>query len=282
VLLPDWNAWRAWTPSLGLAIATPALLGAASPWLAATWVGLRLAALLVAPVPPPVITREAPQLGSHVSYVQLTRLQTTTEAARTILARKQPVLPPHSTVCYWQMPRIAEFAFQGSRAMQVWYGDSTVTWSAFGGQRGLTARYAAGVEFLMDGPPWSAIVPGPVIDAYQRAAALSTENRLAPSDSLLHVAMAGLDHDRGPFVGTLVLNLALNAYRAGELARADSLNEHGLAIGAETSSYWVLRALREIDQGQIDKARASVARALDLEAGNAGALQLARRLGMIK
>ena len=241
---------------------------------------MRLAALLVAPTPPPIITREPQPLGSHVSFVQLARLQMTAEAARTILASKVPSLPPHATVCYWQMPRIAEFAFQDSRALQVWYRDTTLTWSRFGGQRGLTTPYAAGVEFIMDGPPWSAAVSGPVIDAYQRAAALSVRDRLAESDSLLDVAIAGLDHDRGPFVGTLVVNLALNAYRRGDAVHADSLNERALAIGAETSSYWVLRAVRDADRGELDKARAAVTRALELEAGNAGALQLARQLGM--
>src|SRR5439155_2786383 len=48
-LLPDWNAWRAWTPTLGFDVAAGAALGAVSPWLAGGLAVIKLSGLLMAP-----------------------------------------------------------------------------------------------------------------------------------------------------------------------------------------------------------------------------------------
>jgi len=282
LLLPDWNAWRAWTPAIGFAVAVPALLGAASPWLAAVWVSMRLAALLVAPGVPPLVTREPPPNGSHVSFAQMVRLQTIVLESRTVLLRDVPHLAPHDHVCYWEMPRLAEFAYQGSKAIQVWYGDSTLSWTAFGGQRGLTAPLAAGIEFRFAEKPFAASVSGRAILLYQQAAALSIANQEDRADSLLRVTMKVLDHDHGPFLGTLYENMALNAYRRQRYELADSLNEVALRVGAETGSYWLLRAARAIINGDRAMAQAAIQRSLQLDGNNDAAQEVARQLGVLK
>jgi hypothetical protein len=282
LLLPDWNAWRAWLPTVGAAVAVPALLGAASPWLAGAWVGLRLAALLVAPGAPPLVTKEPPQNGSHVSFAQLVRLQTIVLDTRDVMLRDVPKLPPDAHVCYWEMPRLAEFAYQGSKALEVWYGDSTLSWQAFGGQRGLTQPLAAGIEFRFAEKPFAASVSGAAIQLYQKAAAFSIANQEDRADSVLRVSMKVLDHDHGPFLGTLYENMALNAYRRQRYELADSLNELALHVGAETGSYWLLRAAREVMHGKRDAAVVSITRSLELDPRNDAAREVARQLGVIR
>jgi hypothetical protein len=281
LLLPDWNAWRAWTPAIGLTFAIPALLGTASPWLAGVWVGLRLAALLVAPVVTPLVTRTPPPNGSHVSFPQLVRLQTIVSATREVLAADVPKLAPHDRVCYWEMPRLAEFAYQGSKALQVWYGDSTLSWTPFGGQKGLTTPLAAGVEFRFADTPFAASIPRRAIVLYQQAAALSIAGHEDRADSVLRESMAVVGHDRGPFIGTLYENMALNAYRRQRYEQADTLNELALRVGAETGSYWLMRAARAIQRGDNAMARAAIRRSLQLDAGNEAARQVARQLGVL-
>jgi hypothetical protein len=283
VLLPDWNSWRAWLPTVGLAFAIPALLGAASPPLAAVWVGLRIAALLVAPGAPRLVTREAPQNGSHVSFSQLVRLQRTVLASHDALVGAVPTLPPHARVCYWEMPRLAEFAYQGSRALQVWYRDSTLTWMAFGGRGGLTQRLDEGVEFHPeDMNEFAAHVPGRAIALYQQAAALILADRATKGDSLLRQAMVVLGRDHGPFIGTLYENMALNAYRRGDYKAADSLNEYALRVGVETGAYWLLRSARAIMNGDRQQAEMAIRRSLELDRNNDAAQAVARELGVLK
>jgi hypothetical protein len=282
-LLPDWNAWRAWTPALGLAVAVPALLGAAAPWLAIAWAGLRLAALLVAPGAPALVTREPPPNGSHVSFTQLVRLQRTVLASHTALLGGAPRLAPRSRVCYWEMPRLAEFAYQGSRALQVWYRDSTLVWTAFHGQLGLTTPLAEGIEFHPEeATDFAAHVPGRAIALYQQAAALSIANRDDAADSVLRVAMAALGRDRGPFMGTLYENLALNAYRRQDYKAADSLNEYALRVGVETGAYWLLRCAKAIMDGDRPLAEFAIRRSLELDRNNEAAQKVARDLGVLK
>jgi tetratricopeptide (TPR) repeat protein len=243
---------------------------------------VRLAALLVAPGTPPLVTREPPPLGSRVSFSQLARLQRIVAASRGALREVAPRLAPHDRVCYWEMPRLAEFAFQNSKALQVWYHDSTLTWSAFGGQRGLSLAVAAGVEYRYAETPFAAAVPGRSIALFQQAAALSLANQEERSDSLMRVAQTLAGHERGPFLAMLFENMALNAFRRQRFERADSLNERALAVGPESGTYWLLRAARQAMVGDRDAARISIRRSLQLEPGNETARDVARQLGELR
>ena len=282
MLLPDWNGWRSWTPSLGIAFALPALFGGASPWLAGIYVSLRLIALLIAPGAPAFVTREPLHLGSHVSFPQLVRLQRIVVASREAILKGLPALQPHDRVCYWSMPRLAEFGFQGSRALQVWYADSTLRWAPFGGQQGLTTPLAGGIEYSYDRSPFAAVVTHASIALYQQSAALSSARQFDRADSALRASLAALGRDRGPFASTLVQNLARNAYHRGQFERADSLNTVSLRLDGETAFYWLLRATCAGVQGDTTQARAAIQRSLALEPTNAEALGVARQLGVVR
>ncbi len=282
LLLPDWNGWRAWTPSLGLAFAIPALLGSASPWLAGVFVTLRLVALLISPGAEPMISRAPAVLGSHVSFTQLVRLQHVVVETRKVMLASSPKLEPHDRVCYWELPRLAEFAFQGSRALQVWYADSTLSWGAFGGQKGLTTPLACGIEYRFGETPFAAGINHNAIVLYQQAAALSMADQPDRSDDMLRQSMTAVGYTRGPFVGTLVQNLALNAYRAERYGLADSLNEASVRIGVETGSYWLLHAASAFMQADTLGARNAIRRSLEFDPSNAAAQSVARQLGVIR
>ena len=282
LLLPDWNGWRAWTPSLGLAFAIPALLGSASPWLAGIFVTLRLVALLISPGVDPLITRAPAVLGSHVSFTQLVRLQRVVDETRKVMLTSTPSLKPHDRVCYWELPRLAEFAFQGSRALQVWYADSTLSWGAFGGQKGLTTPLACGIEYRFGEKPFAAGINHRAIVLYQEAAALSMADQPDRSDELLRQSMTAVGYVRGPFVGTLVQNLALNAYRAQRYALADSLNEASVRVGIETGAYWLLHSASAFMHADTAGARNAIQRSLEFDPSNSAAQSVARQLGVIR
>ena len=223
-------------------------MGTVSPRLAGAAVALRFVPLLIAPLAPITVTKVPPQNGSHVSFQQLTRLQRIVSATRRAMLAGVPSLPRGGRICYWELPRLSEFAFQGSRALQVWYGDSTLTWEGFGGAGGLTRHFDAGIEIRYDEPVLAAVVPGPAIASFQRAAALLQANRPTEADAALRDAIRLSGHDRGPFVGSVLENLALQAATRGALPEAQALADSAAAVGpelrAEASEGPRLRAAR--------------------------------------
>jgi len=56
------------------------------------------------------------------------RLQNLMRATRVMLKTNFPTLPLGSQVGQHYLPRLAEYAYGGSKALQVWYRDSTMRW----------------------------------------------------------------------------------------------------------------------------------------------------------
>ena len=156
-VLPDWNAWRATVASLGLAFALTGWLALVSPSLAGILVALRLAALLLARPAPAVVTSEPPPATSSFSLARITRLQRTVESTRIALLGHTPRLKHHAVVRYWNLPLLSEVGFAGPSALRLWYGDSTLTWTGFGGEEGWSAPRDVLVEYDV-GRPWPATV----------------------------------------------------------------------------------------------------------------------------
>jgi tetratricopeptide (TPR) repeat protein len=181
-------------------------------------------------------------------------------------------------VAYWIMPRLAEFGFQGSRALQVWYGDSTLAWSRFGGLRGLDRTFVAGVEYRYGHRDFAAALSREPLELFQRAGREATAGDYAKSDSLLDESQRSLHGYSGPFLGSIFLNRGVNAYNRGDRAAAESLWVRSGELGPETATYWVLGAALAMDRGERAVAVEAIRAALAQDPNDPDALRLAQRL----
>jgi hypothetical protein len=151
---PFWAPQRMQYSSVGLGIALVALLDAAQPALAVVLVAVRLALLGLSPGPPAVITEEAPNHGAWMDFERLVRLQRLMRATREALRSEHPTLPANSAAVVHYVPVSSLYAYGGSRALQVWYRDTTLRMGAL--DRALCssiARPAAVLEFEPDARP---------------------------------------------------------------------------------------------------------------------------------
>ena len=280
-VLPDWNAWRTTVASLGLGFALTGWLALASPSLAGALVALRLAALLLAQPAPAVATDEPPPALSSFSFARITRLQRMVESTRSTLLERNPRLGPHAIVRFWNLPRFAEVGFAGPRALHVWYGDSSLVWTGFGGKEGWAAPRDALVEYDRN-RPW----PATIIEA--RAAALylaAWDSTLAGSwrsaDSLLVRARRTQPGEDLVFFGLLDLVHAQIALRMGNADRAASILQAGYRLSGTTGTYWLLKAHVALLRGDRSRAAIAIREYLTLEPNDPVGLQLARELGIL-
>jgi hypothetical protein len=282
-LLPDWNAWRAWTPTLGFAIATTGALGAVSPWLAGGWVALKLVALLLSPGAPSAVNRVAPERASHVSFTQIVRLQRIVNSSRASMLSRVSRLPHRGRVCFWEIPRLAEFAFQNSRALQVWYRDSTLTWGGFTNMGGFDASFDACLEYRYDGPVVSVVIPGVALDRFRRAADQGEAGHFDASDSLLHQSVAALEDREGYFYSSALAAQAVNAFNRGAYTEVESLSRLMPRLAQpEPPMIWTLRAKLALMRGDRTGALEDLIRALDINPGHGPSIELAREMGVLK
>ncbi|MEO5617726.1 MAG: hypothetical protein ABIS67_08140, partial [Candidatus Eisenbacteria bacterium] len=158
-MFPIWAPNRVLFGSVGLGVALAALVGAAHPILLAALVALRLAAFIVSPGPSRVVDFEAAPTGAFMDFPQITRLQRLMADTRGALKSAHPTLPRGAQVGQRNMPRRAEYAFGGDRALQVWYGDSTLRWVRFDTySRDTTIALDAIVEYQLGYQPQLALV----------------------------------------------------------------------------------------------------------------------------
>ena len=277
-LLFDWNGWRAWLGAIGLGVAATAVLGLAAPALAWAFVALRLAALLLAPPAPAIVTSEPPATDSKVSFARLVRWQRTVGSTHDALAAAHPRLPRGAAVRYWSMPRGALLGFQDSLAVQVWYRDPALGWERFGGAAGLTQPIDAMVEYL-DGAAWPAVVIEPAaIAAFQRAGLAMRGGRAREADSLLAVAERSHRLDRGPFRAAVELNRGYAALDLGDATRAEALARASLALDPTAANAWAF--LAELAMRRNDRAAAldALEHCFELDPRNPAGLRLAAAL----
>jgi tetratricopeptide (TPR) repeat protein len=122
--MPAWGCHRAVMPALGLSLAAVAALRGLGPWPVALFTALRVVVLLWLPPAPARI----PLTGTYTEFDfdRLATLQRFARELRTASLRSTPTLPHSARIVRYQWPRMSELAFEGSKAFQVWYRDSTL------------------------------------------------------------------------------------------------------------------------------------------------------------
>ena len=279
-VLPNWNSWRTTVASLGLGFTLTGWLALASPSLAGTLVALRLAALLLAHPAPAVVTGDPPPTVSHFSFARITRMQRMVESTRTAMLASTLRLKHHAIVRFWGMPEGVAVGFDGSHALQVWYGDSTLIWAGFGGTGGWAAPRDALVEYDVD-RPWPATIIEPRAFALFQAAwdRLQAGSR-HEADSLYVEARRAQPGDDIGFFDLIHVARAQVALMTGDLARADSLLQLGSRLSVSTSEYWLLMATLAELRGNRPGAAFALRRCLALDPKNENGLRRARGLGL--
>ena len=281
-LEPGWAGWRSALPGLGLAILAPVLLGAASPWLAIGLVVVRIAALGLATPPPAVVTPRPPTSVSYLSYARLVRLQRLVDSTRRALLARYPTLPRRAVVRYWNMPQGADWAFQKSRALRVWYGDSTLTWDRFGGQSGLDQRVDALVAYNSDRAAPAVVIEPAALRLFLESRGAFAGGRMREADSLLAATLLAQREPAEPLALAVLQNQVRVALARGDLARAQALNEAALEREGESARYYVIAARLAIARGDPAAAEEALRKCLTLEPGNPEGEEIARGLGLIR
>jgi len=278
---PDWNAWRNVTPSLGLGAALTAALGAASPWLAGGLVVLRAAAVLAAPGAPQAAEIRVPQTVTHVSFERLVRLQRIVDSTRAALASRYARLPHGGVVDFWVMPALSEVGYQGSRALRVWYRDSTLVWQSMPGRIDDAPPAAAYVGYNKSSRAPAVVLDPAALRSYARAEASLRAGRLAEADSLLGAALEAQRPLAELFCALLAYRRARVAWELGDVARADSLNRQNFDWVGESPEYYVMEARVALAEGRRDQAARAVGRALAIKPGFPEAVALGRELAAV-
>lgn len=276
-LLPDWNAWRAWIPMLALVMTVTLACAAASPWLALGFTALRLALMLVATPGPTTVAPLVPETDSDMSFVRLVRLQRIVESARRSMRAAFPALPPGAAVRYWDLPRFAEVAFLGRSALCVWYHDTTLVWSKFGGVANIDQPITAMVEFMDSQPlPGRALEPA-AVRLYLAGWRAQVARDWEAADSLYLLAQQAT-RTRWALAYAIRNNRARVALARGRPDQARGFLEEYAAIKGRDASYWAVSAWMEARYGNLDVALTQVRRCLAIDPENADALRLAEEL----
>ncbi len=277
-LLPDWNAWRAWLPTLGLGLGLGSALAFLHPGLAIGFAALRLLALLVAPSGPATVAITAPATASHMSYTRLVRLQRTVESTRMTMMAAHPALAHDAAVKFWNLPQLAEVGFQGSAALRVWYRDSTLTWSRFGGARNLGQNVDAMVEYRDFTAAPAQALERAAFEAYFRAGLAMVQGRMDEAQREFEQAERS-SRTRGPLYASIAFNRAWLAIDRRDWARSDSLLRVSLEFGQkEDADYWALTARIAVERDDRAGATLAVSRCLALEPNHPPGLEIARVL----
>ena len=125
---PIWSPQRAVYGGIGAGVALVATLGAAHPALPVAMLAIRLALFATAPAPPARVSNLPPETGAFVDFERLTRVQRLAAETRAALTSRHPTLPHGARVGLFGPPIMTTYAFGGSRALQVWYRDTTLRW----------------------------------------------------------------------------------------------------------------------------------------------------------
>jgi len=281
IILPDWNAWRAILPGVGFGLAALGLMGIASPWLAGGFFAVHLVGLLAATPAPSVVTALPPATVSHASFVRLVRIQRTVESTRRALTLRFPVLPGGAMVRYWLIPGLTEVGFEGPRAVQVWYGDSTLRWEPFAGVAGMREPVDALVEYSALKALPARVIEPQALELFSQAIDAMGVGNAAQADDLLAASMNAQPTVSEPLYASLAHNRARMAIALGHFERADSFNALDVRWAGPSGRAFAVRARIAAARGDLTGAERALIQSLTLEPGNPDAVELARQLGFI-
>jgi tetratricopeptide (TPR) repeat protein len=237
-IYPLWQPNRSQIGSVGLGVASAVFLGAAHPLLPAGLVAVRLGLLAMAPAPATSVSSTAPETGAFMDFERLTRLQRLMREMRTLLRASHPTLPRGSAVVRGSMPHGLVYAFGGDKALQVWYGDSTLrlmSSAAFRDRPGTVM--AASVQFEPGHLHDVVQIPVPAMLAQEQAYQLLYGHRSAEALAL---------YARADSLGPDSLAYIFRAGNAGGRAFALTL------LGRHDEASAAARAALELNPGEIN------------------------------
>ena len=245
-MFPIWAPNRVLFGSVGLGVALAALAGAAHPVLLAALVVLRLGAFVASPGPSRDVAFEAAPTGAFMDFPQITRLQRLMADTRGVLKSAHPMLPHGAQVGQRNMPRRAEYAFGGDRALQVWYGDTTLRWVRFDTySRDTSITLAAIAEYQLGYHPQLALVDPGAMRALLRALRQMADGD--PNGALVSLALAETaqrDPTARVFLGTVLSKRAVCLMGIGDRDAAVEAARRGLALWRENpDSRYVMAAI---------------------------------------
>jgi tetratricopeptide (TPR) repeat protein len=226
---------------------------------------------------PATVSPAIPETDSQMSFVRLVRLQRIVESARRSLIAAFPTLPPGAAVRYWELPRFAEVAFLDRTALRVWYRDSTLVWSRFGGMASLHQPVDAMLEFTENQPmPGYALEPE-AVRLYLAGWRAQNDNRWDAADSL-YVLARQATRTRWALAYAICNNRARIALARDRPDQAVGFLQEYDSLKGRDASYWAVSAWIEARYGNPEAALEQVQRCLALDPGNEDGLRLAQAL----
>jgi hypothetical protein len=277
---PIWAPNRSGYGSLGFAIVLAGALGAAGPLLLGGLVTLRLVAFGLAPPPPPNITVTPRETGAFMDFERLVRLQRLMRGTRRILQEHHPDLPPGSGVGQVYMPRLAEYAFGGDRALQVWYRDTTLRWVRLADFiANPETKLATFVEFEgLEERQFALVDPDAMRHLVRATTHQSTRDwngamkELALADSI-ETNPAAVE-----FRGTIAGQRAVSLLGLGRWEAAEREAQRGIELWSSNPDAHYALAFLWYRQGRIEEARAEALKTLRSASDHEGARALIDRI----
>ena len=276
VIFPMWMPNRSGFGSLGFAALAAGLLGAAHPALLAFLFGMRLVTFALGPAPPVSITPLAPETGAFMDFQHLVRLQRLMRETRTTLGARYPTMPPGGIVGQHYLPRHAEYAYGGDKALQVWYADTTLRWVTYAEfRRHPELPLTTLIEFQSTGSPQLALVETEAMRSLLHGVELLTARDW--NGSLAACARADSiqrDTSARVFLGSVDGQRSVALMALGHGDEAVAMARRGLDRWHENTSAFYVIATYEFEQGRARSAMAYVDSVLKFIPDHEGALRL--------
>jgi tetratricopeptide (TPR) repeat protein len=277
---PTWSGQRCVFASLGLGIALAGLLAAASRWLLAPLVALRLVTFAASPAGSSAIAATPPEAGGEFDFRHLARLQWFVRHTHTLLGERFPELPPGSVIGYRQLPLQTRHALAGDLSLQVWYRDTTLHWRGFEEHlQSPGTPVAAFIEYQPRGDRPLALVEGEAMRGALAGLELMRRSRWAEAlEALERAEAAQRDRAAAVFLGSTVAKRAVCAAVLGRAAEAESLASRALELWPENPDSRVTLAELRLARGEHARAETLLVEQLRLRPADAGAAGLLERV----
>jgi hypothetical protein len=258
-IFPLWAPSRTMYGSIGLGVALAGVLSAAGPALLAALVAVKLVAFALSPVPARMVAVNPDESGAFTDFGKIARLQLLMRDVRGTLQHRFHQLPRGSGIASQNIPWASEYAFGGSKALQVWYRDTTLWWIRAGEfRRRPELNVTTVVEYEEKSTPQVALVEPEALRAEWRAIDLFNQRHDLPA-ALREIAWAEsaqADSGARTFRGSLVGIRALCSLGQGNTDAAEREAQQGLALWPASVQALVVLAGVEAARGDFDSAEA--------------------------
>ncbi len=279
-IYPLWAPARTLYGSIGLGIALVGLLSAAHPALLALVMVVKLAAFAASPAAPHEITGMPDERGAFTDFSKIARLQLLMSETRAALRAGFPRLPRGAMVGQMNMPLASQYAFGGSKALEVWYRDSTLRWVSFDEfTRRPDLELVTVVQYQTGAPPQVAVVDVEATRGMLRGFERLERNEFAAAmrevdraDSLQSNREAKM------FLGALAGVRAWCIFALGDHAGGEREALRALELWPVGPEARLVLAARAADRGDLDGAEAAMESVISEYPGHPAARQMLARL----